>query len=156
MVIVEPPKVSGIQPIGVPGDAVWAYLSMPPYLEAAVADGVGVAEAVAAVVVAGLVTAGVVVVGVVRAGVVTAGVVAVGETAGVVDVVEELQPAMIKTIVSKTATGTNNFFIPTSFQSLLVIANTLPPRYRCRRWELAMTSGLYFTYLTRPYAYPRR
>jgi len=40
MVSVEPPKVSGIQPMGVLGEAVMAYFRMPPYLSPVGAGGV--------------------------------------------------------------------------------------------------------------------
>jgi hypothetical protein len=63
MVTVEPPKVSGIQPIGVLGELVMAYLRIPPYLSdvgtgadeegvAVAVDDVGLAEEVAGTAVA--------------------------------------------------------------------------------------------------------
>ncbi len=99
--------------MGVPGDAVIAYLRMPPYLEAAVADGEG--ELGAVVVTVGFVATGVVVVGVVVVGVVTAEVVVVGGVvAGVVGEAVLLQPVITNINVKKTATGIISFLILTS------------------------------------------
>jgi len=115
MVAVEPPTVSCIQPIGVPGTLVEINLRVPPVLTldgAVVVLEVGVATAeevtAAVVVAAGLVAAAVVVAAVVvgLAVVVTAGCVVVA--------VSEPQPVITKTQTNRITRRIVNFFTLTS------------------------------------------
>ncbi len=97
--------------MGAPGPAAVIYLKVPPVCGLPVLAGeevVGVAEdVVPGVVVLGVVAAGVALVGEEAAGVLLAGEVVAGV---VVLEVPLLQPAMIKTLISKIAKGINNFF----------------------------------------------